>query len=189
VVCERDYEAPDMAHCPAYQGAICSLCCTLDARCGDLCKPPEARLAVQWGAALRRLLPRALWPQLDTGLGHYLMLMLIVLPVLAAMTALLERHGFAIAFAVMLLVAGVVCWWLVLAHKSRRGAAAGPPRRRAGQPGQEPLHQRHQPRVAHAAELHPRLRPADGGGPGHPAAPPPGRQRDPARGRAPALAD
>ncbi|MES3001804.1 MAG: hybrid sensor histidine kinase/response regulator, partial [Pseudomonadota bacterium] len=39
VICEREYEGPDMAHCPAYQGAICSLCCTLDARCGDLCKP------------------------------------------------------------------------------------------------------------------------------------------------------
>jgi hypothetical protein len=34
VICERDYEGPDMAHCPAYQGPICSLCCTLDARCG-----------------------------------------------------------------------------------------------------------------------------------------------------------
>ena len=31
VICEREYEGPDMAHCPAYQGPICSLCCTLDA--------------------------------------------------------------------------------------------------------------------------------------------------------------
>jgi purine-cytosine permease-like protein len=29
VICERDYEGPDMAHCPAYRGPICSLCCTL----------------------------------------------------------------------------------------------------------------------------------------------------------------
>jgi purine-cytosine permease-like protein len=42
-ICERSYEGEDMAHCPAYQGSICSLCCTLDARCGDLCKP-EASL-------------------------------------------------------------------------------------------------------------------------------------------------
>ena len=27
VVCERQYETDDMAHCPAYQGAICSLFC------------------------------------------------------------------------------------------------------------------------------------------------------------------
>ena len=38
-VCEHPFEAEDMAHCPAYSGPICSLCCSLDARCGDLCKP------------------------------------------------------------------------------------------------------------------------------------------------------
>ncbi|MCS6810834.1 MAG: hybrid sensor histidine kinase/response regulator, partial [Tepidimonas sp.] len=38
VVCQGEYEGPDMARCPAYGGWICSLCCTLDARCGDACK-------------------------------------------------------------------------------------------------------------------------------------------------------
>ncbi|WP_295642371.1 ATP-binding protein [uncultured Methylibium sp.] len=121
-ICERDYEGEDMAGCPAYGGPICSLCCTLDARCGDLCKPEPARLATQWGSALRWLLPRRAWPYLDTGLAHYLLLMLVVLPLLTAITLMLERHGFGKAFAVMLLVAGVVCWWLVLAHKSRQVA-------------------------------------------------------------------
>ncbi|MCC2633467.1 MAG: response regulator, partial [Ramlibacter sp.] len=65
VICERSYEGPDMAHCPAYQGPICSLCCTLDARCGDLCKP-HASLSAQWSGALRTLLPRRVWPYLDT---------------------------------------------------------------------------------------------------------------------------
>src|SRR6185312_11738375 len=60
-VCERDYEGPDMAHCPAYQGPICSLCCSLDARCGDLCKP-HARLATQARTAAQALLPRRWWP-------------------------------------------------------------------------------------------------------------------------------
>ena len=61
VICERAYEGPDMAHCPAYQGPICSRCCALDARCGDLCKP-YASLSVLWSAALRWLLPRRIWP-------------------------------------------------------------------------------------------------------------------------------
>ena len=42
VLCERDYEGPNMAHCPACQGATCSLGCTLDARRGDRW-PPMAR--------------------------------------------------------------------------------------------------------------------------------------------------
>src|SRR5450830_1657538 len=37
VICGNQFETPDMAHCPAYQGAICSLCCSLDARCNDRC--------------------------------------------------------------------------------------------------------------------------------------------------------
>ena len=69
VICERDYEGPDMAHCPAYQGPICSLCCTLDARCGDLCKPARPPVgAVVRGAALAAAAPQS-GRYLDTGLG------------------------------------------------------------------------------------------------------------------------
>jgi len=125
VICEREYEGPDMAHCPAYQGAICSLCCTLDARCGDLCKP-HARLSFQWGQTLRALLPRSLWPYLDAGLSHYLLLMAVVAPILAAVLGLLYHQQAAPVFikiyATLLLVSGLVAWWLVLAHKSREVA-------------------------------------------------------------------
>ena len=142
VICERDYEGPDMAHCPAYQGPICSLCCTLDARCGDLCKP-HASLSVQWSGALRTLLPQRIWPYLDTGLGHFLLLMLVVAPLLGALFGLLYhqelqavaklaepgwmspsslRATFVKAYLALLVVAGIVAWWLVLAHKSRQVA-------------------------------------------------------------------
>ncbi|TAF78280.1 MAG: hybrid sensor histidine kinase/response regulator, partial [Curvibacter sp.] len=142
VICEREYEGPDMAHCPAYQGSICSLCCTLDARCGDMCKP-HANLATQWSAALRWLLPKRVWPFLDTGLGHFLLLMLVILPLLATVFAMFYkqemgtmsawadqrfaveaalRSGFSKTFAALLLMSGIVAWWLVLAHKSRQVA-------------------------------------------------------------------
>ncbi|MEP7102821.1 MAG: ATP-binding protein, partial [Burkholderiales bacterium] len=142
VICERDYERDDLAHCPAYQGEICSLCCTLDARCNDLCKP-HARLSVQWNQLLRTLLPRAAWPYIETGLGHYLLLMAVVVPLLAGLFATLYtqelpalveagavggvagaalRLGFVKAFAALLLISGIVAWWLVLTHKSRQVA-------------------------------------------------------------------
>ncbi len=38
VMCEQAYETPDMAHCPFHTGAICSLCCTLEKSCHDMCK-------------------------------------------------------------------------------------------------------------------------------------------------------
>ena len=142
VICERDYEAPDTAHCPAYQGQICSLCCTLDARCGDRCKP-HASLSAQWTGALRRLTPRRLWPHLAGGLAHYLLLMLVVALLLAALVGLLYRQewnglsrlaatpetldalrqalraGYARVYAALLLAFGIVAWWLVLTHRSR----------------------------------------------------------------------
>ena len=145
VICERDYEGPDMAHCPAYQGSICSLCCTLDARCGDMCKP-HASLSSQWSATLHWLLPRRSWSTLDNGLGHFLLLMLVAAPVLASVFGLLYRQelgalageawefggaslsqavlrsGFFKAYMALLLIAGLVAWWVVLAHKSRQVA-------------------------------------------------------------------
>jgi len=125
VICERTYEGPDMAHCPAYQGAICSLCCTLDARCGDLCKP-QARLLVQWTAALQRVLPRVVAPYLKAGLAHYLLLMAIMAPLLAVLLGVLVQHdmqaSFSRIYAGVMLVTAILAWWLVLAHKSREVA-------------------------------------------------------------------
>jgi purine-cytosine permease-like protein len=37
-ICDYEYEREDMAHCPVYDGSICSLCCSLDAQCHDACK-------------------------------------------------------------------------------------------------------------------------------------------------------
>lgn len=144
VICDSAYEAPDMAHCPAYHGSICSLCCSLDVRCGDLCKP-HARLAAQWQSVLRRFIPRRWWFQIDAGLGHFLLLMLVIAPVLAAVLGLLYRHelqgalaldmpwmsgrlqaalhsGFLKVYAALLMASALVAWWLVLAHKSREVA-------------------------------------------------------------------
>ncbi|MBC7938736.1 MAG: hybrid sensor histidine kinase/response regulator, partial [Chitinophagaceae bacterium] len=139
-ICERPYEGEDMAHCPAYGGPICSLCCALDARCHDLCKPEAARVEFQLRATLRHLLPRGLWPQLDTGLGRYLLLMAVVTPALAGLLGLLYhlefrslgeqadllapalRSAFVKAYAALMLAAAVIGWWLVLTQMSRRVA-------------------------------------------------------------------
>ncbi|MBU1363693.1 MAG: response regulator [Gammaproteobacteria bacterium] len=138
-ICEREYEGEDMAYCPAYQGAICSLCCTLDARCHDQCKP-QASLGAQWNAVLRRILPKAALPYLETGLGHYLLLMTGIVPILALILGVLYTHellalgapepaviarlqdSFIKTFAALLMLSGVIAWWMVLTQESRRVA-------------------------------------------------------------------
>lgn len=133
VLCRRLYEPPDMVSCPAYRGWICSLCCTLDARCDDRCKP-KARLDKQWRAWLSRLLPRACRPYLQRGLADYLLLMTPLLagmgllmaglsfwarsrPALEGLAARLPQLG-----AGLLLGCSVLAWWLVLLRQSRQVA-------------------------------------------------------------------
>ncbi len=138
-ICGNDYESEDLARCPAYQDRICSLCCTLDARCADLCKP-QARLGAQWASLLQRLLPGAARPYLDAGLGHYILLMSGIVPILGVVIGLLYYQevlalpagdplrlqalhaSFLKMSAVLLLISGVAAWWLVLTHKSRQVA-------------------------------------------------------------------
>ena len=98
-------------------------------------------------------------------------------------------------FFILIFIAGVAAWLFVLAQESRRVAeeetrrqtdaadernrgpqahrravAEGQGSRRSRQPGQEPLRRRPQPRIAHAAQRHSRLRPIAGARPGDPAA-------------------
>lgn len=139
VVCEREYESDDMAHCPAYQGFICSLCCCLDARCRDACKP-HARLSSQWLSFNRLVLPKALWPYLKGGVAHYLLIMAIALAFFASILGLIYFHevsllssyapdllaqlrvGYFKVFLALVFASGIVAWWLVLTNESRKVA-------------------------------------------------------------------
>ncbi len=70
-LCSNAFEPEDMAFCPAYGSPICSLCCSLDARCGDACKP-RARLAEQFDDFVRWAFPKVSIPRLHTRLAQYL---------------------------------------------------------------------------------------------------------------------
>lgn len=139
IICEREYEIDDMAHCPAYQGPICSLCCCLDARCNDACKP-HAKLDSQWQATMTKLLPKSMWGYIQNGVGHYILLMGMTILLLASIFGLIYLHisltttenvaqilpeiqvGFLKAFAALVLVSGIIVWWLILNAQSRNVA-------------------------------------------------------------------
>ncbi|SFU40453.1 hybrid sensor histidine kinase/response regulator [Pseudoduganella namucuonensis] len=138
-ICEKEYESDDMAHCPAYQGPICSLCCCLDARCNDICKP-HARFSEQWEGAMKAVLPKSMWRYITSGLGHYLLLMMVTLLFLGGLLSLIYVHeekilieagstllpqlrlAFIKTFGALVLASGIVAWWLVLTSESRRVA-------------------------------------------------------------------
>ncbi|MGB8421726.1 ATP-binding protein [Paraburkholderia sp.] len=74
-ICERDYEAADMAYCPFNQGPICSLCCGLDNHCRDCCKQPEAVTAPVPGNVLPG--PATLAPDFGRRIGRFFGLFVI----------------------------------------------------------------------------------------------------------------
>jgi purine-cytosine permease-like protein len=49
VSCGYEYESLDMTTCPFHKGNICSLCCSLDAECHDMCKKPHASPILSYG--------------------------------------------------------------------------------------------------------------------------------------------
>ncbi|MFC3106262.1 response regulator [Salinisphaera aquimarina] len=136
VLCNNRFEPEDMAMCPAYAGTICSLCCSLDMRCGDLCRP-QGRVTVQASAVIRRVLPPSLLPHLYTRLARYTVVLGIlvlvlagalvavyaqVAPMVAAADTRLLLDTFLRTFLLMLALAGVLAWWLVLTRESRQVA-------------------------------------------------------------------
>jgi signal transduction histidine kinase/purine-cytosine permease-like protein len=134
-VCEHGFEAEDMAYCPAYAVPICSLCCSLDARCGDLCKP-HARFGAQASFVAGRLLPARVAAAFDSRLGRYAGVMLALCCAAGLILGAIYAEGahrapeqsavlaqaLQAVFFVMAVIFGVVAWLFVLAQESRRVA-------------------------------------------------------------------
>ncbi|MEP4031467.1 ATP-binding protein [Roseibium polysiphoniae] len=134
-ICENPFEPEDMAYCPAYQAPICSLCCSLDARCHDLCKP-KARINHQLGVVAEHFLPEKTLAHLRTRLGRYgltasfsiaaIGFVLWVIYNQAAErfpdAAVIIGQTVTLIFFVFAVAAGIASWFLVLAHDTRHVA-------------------------------------------------------------------
>ncbi|ASF44984.1 hybrid sensor histidine kinase/response regulator [Methylovulum psychrotolerans] len=137
-ICENEFEHEDIAYCPAYNGSICSLCCTLDARCLDACKP-GARLDDYLELFARRFMPSAMNLTARLRLLRFVLLFgfLSVLTsifigiiyyqdLLAAETSLkafeLLLANFVKVYTSLMVFIGLCTWWLILNDESRRVA-------------------------------------------------------------------
>ena len=120
-VCEHAFEREDMAFCPAYGGAICSLCCSLDSRCGDGCKPANTRLWTQLAAPLR-LLPARARALLATRLGRFAAMLLLAGVALYCLLAFVGSQAPGRGLLAALVVAAILSWLVVLSGESRRNA-------------------------------------------------------------------
>lgn len=129
-ICERSYEADDMAHCPFYRGPICSLCCGLELHCHDFCKKPVAE---QTAHDLPSSAAPQFQPQLRRRVGRFLGLFSVAATLLAAAFLLTYRlvslpdvgsqeglvNLLVRLYVATLVVSALGTWWMVLSHESQ----------------------------------------------------------------------
>ncbi|MGI9505445.1 MAG: ATP-binding protein, partial [Geminicoccaceae bacterium] len=135
-ICTYAYESRDMAYCPFYDGPICSLCCSLDAHCHDMCKRPAT--AESGGdhrtesSVYSHLLPPRIGQRLAKFGGVFLVLAVIVAAVFLLAYRMVEIDpafvpGDSAELLIELYLASLVlicmaAWWIVLSHESREHA-------------------------------------------------------------------
>ena len=137
-ICENKFEHEDMAYCPAYAGSICSLCCTLDARCLDACKT-----GFRFDDYLEKLARHCLPTRMDMTSRLRLLRFTLMFLFLSVLTGIfisiiyyqdllsvqqdfgafqLLLNNFFKIYASLLVFIGLCTWWLILNAESRRVA-------------------------------------------------------------------
>ena len=131
-ICQNDFETEDLLFCPAYQQTICSLCCSLDARCLDQCKSSAIEKST-WLVWLRNAVPKKIAHHLFGRSGQFIAWFALVNAFVGALLALVYRHmvlqgaqnldvltnGLWTLFFTLMIVSGVVTWLFLLSFESR----------------------------------------------------------------------
>jgi len=133
VICNYAYETPDMAYCPFYEGSICSLCCSLDAHCHDVCKrPAEVQVARErWRGQgyFERLIPPNMTQRLAKFLGVFVALAIVTAAAFLVAYRMMELDDgigqidnarlLTRVYLASLVLICIGAWWIVLSHESR----------------------------------------------------------------------
>jgi signal transduction histidine kinase/purine-cytosine permease-like protein len=133
VICNYDYESRDMALCPFYEGAVCSLCCSLEAHCHEICKSPLGTKILPNTLADVPHFRRMIAPDLVRRLMRFFGVVAALAAITAAVFLLTYRltelntsapaiDGGRLLFRIYLAAFVLICvgaWWIVLAQDSR----------------------------------------------------------------------
>jgi len=131
-ICENTFEGPDMALCPAYQGPICSLCCSLDTRCMDSCKP-HGRFRSQLHNMLSQIVSSKYLDRVDSRIGRFVGTFCIISLLTALLLALIYYQMAPVQLSeqtmlsdalislyfILMIIFGVIAWLFLLTHESR----------------------------------------------------------------------
>ncbi len=140
-ICATDYELQDMAHCPVYGGHICSLCCSLDARCHDRCKQPTHSSTQPHQQLILSLVQKffktKIYPKIGKRIFSFFAIFLSLSGLVASIFVLTyyqttynpSTHSLSVyeqilpllfkLYALLLIIIGIGSWWFILTRDSR----------------------------------------------------------------------
>lgn len=129
IVCDYNFDPPDMTHCPFHTGPICSLCCTLDSACRDSCKP-HARIDNVTRDLLTRALPAPISQALMSRMSRFVLGTTCIGVAFGGLLLFIRDLRSAenfdailwVLFSIMLIVSGIAVWMYLLISESRRQA-------------------------------------------------------------------
>jgi len=130
-ICANPFDAEDLLRCPFHAATICSLCCSLEMRCGDVCRP-SGRVDQQADAVAVKILPASVFAFTQSRYGTFTkvagtLLLLIGTLFLAIYQHVLQQtpdqaaiasHSLALAFVTMIIIVGIAAWLHTLARES-----------------------------------------------------------------------
>ena len=132
IVCQNHYEPEDIAVCPTYSGNICSLCCSLNSRCHDSCKP-DAPPLVSTENRLQQLFPNSIAQYVSARTIRFAILLAVICLITGILLTtvyfntvtndknidnLLSSTLWKVFF-ILMIIAGVISWLFVLARESQ----------------------------------------------------------------------
>ncbi len=130
-VCQNQFDREDISHCPAYKGSICSLCCALETRCKDQCRP-GANISAQVEKSLRPFFSERVYELMMGPIGQFLLIALAIALITfgifyvsyatfietTAISTVITKQILATCYLLLLILIGVLAWLFVLAQKS-----------------------------------------------------------------------
>ncbi len=140
-VCGGEYEPQDMAYCPVYDGHICSLCCSLNSRCHDICKHSPITTNRTNKIQIQSILTKKISPHMGLRVLKFIRTFSVLSATVGACLGIIYYQEiwlspemallanallgtFLKLYAAFLVLIGIGTWWLVLAQESRELAEA-----------------------------------------------------------------
>ena len=128
-VCQYRFDPEDMTHCAFYAAPICSLCCTLEGSCRDMCRP-EGRLQTMTDRIKQRLLPQKMIDILGTQPARVMSWAAAPAGMVGLSLFVIRENAesenlnaiLVVIFVISLVVIGVVIWSLILSRENREQA-------------------------------------------------------------------